>query len=347
MAYKYTHFIPQNVAPVGAKKIGVYNSKGEKIADIALGNLKPPTENKLYSFGILSDLHLYPIAAVAWTPETKFDNALTYFENRGCAFCVVCGDLTQTGFYLRTDENTAGTEVLDERQMAKYKEILDKHTISVYELCGNHESYYDVPITNSLGLWEKYTGNSVLSYTMEQGDDVFIFVSQSRMLHVMSDEDFTWLGNTLEANKDKRCFVFIHSHIDDNKDGGVEDSGNPAFARENSIFGYWGATKTANFINLMKQYPNTLLFHGHTHIKFEAQIFDKQANYSEENGFKSVHIPSSGTPRELTSTDGTWVTKYSESQGYIVDVYDDCIVLNGMDLINNQYVPLGVYKINT
>jgi hypothetical protein len=35
------------------------------------------------------------------------------------------------------------------------------------------------------------------------------------------------------------------------------------------------------------------------------------------------------------------------SQGYVVDVYDDCIVLNGMDLINNEYIPLGVYKIDT
>jgi hypothetical protein len=167
------------------------------------------------------------------------------------------------------------------------------------------------------------------------------------MLHVMSDADFAWLGDTLEANKDRRCFVFIHSHIDDNVEGGVEDSGNPAFARENSIFGYWGATKTANFITLMNRYPNVILFHGHTHIKFEAQRFDKDANFSEENGFKSVHVPSLGSPRTLVSEDGTWQAAESESQGYIVDVYDDCIVLNGMDFVNEVPVPLGVYKIDT
>ena len=37
----------------------------------------------------------------------------------------------------------------------------------------------------------------------------------------------------------------------------------------------------------------------------------------------------------------------SESQGYIVDVYKDCIVLNGMDLVNNKPVPLGTFKIDT
>lgn len=36
-----------------------------------------------------------------------------------------------------------------------------------------------------------------------------------------------------------------------------------------------------------------------------------------------------------------------ESQGYIVDVYENCIILNGMDLINKIPIPLGTYKIVT
>jgi predicted phosphodiesterase len=347
MPYVYRHFIPQNTAPSGAKRIAAYDSNGQKVCTIPLGGLTPPTGNPLYSFGILSDIHIAHVAGVAWNPRSKFDNALTLFENHGCAFCVATGDLTNTGFYLRTNESTAGTEYLDERQFSAYKSICDSHSIPVYELCGNHESYYGQQITNNLALLETYTGKNVLSYTVTQGNDLFILCGQPRDTTVMSDEDFTWLGTTLEANKDKRCFVFVHSHIDDNVEGGVEDSGNPAFARENSIFGYWGATKRNNFMNLMKQHPNAILFHGHTHIMFEAQEFDKDANYSEENGFKSVHVPSLGSPRKLISADGTWQAAESESQGYIVDVYDDCIVLNGMDLIENDYVPVGVYKIET
>lgn len=345
MAYVYRHFIPQNTAPKGAKSIGVYDGNGEKICTIPLGGLTPPSGTKLYSFGIVSDIHISHNTLVAWQPIPKFDNALTYFENQGCAFCVACGDLTNTGFYRRTDENTAGTEYLDEQQFAKYKEICDKHAIPVYELCGNHESYYGMPITNNLAKLNTYTGEGVLSYTVTQGNDLFILCGQPKDAAVMSDEDFSWLSSTLEANKNKRCFVFVHSHIDDNVEGGIEDSGNPAFARENSIFGYWGATKTQNFINLMQKYPNAILFHGHTHIKFEAQQYDKSANYTEKNGFKSVHVPSSGTPRELNA-DGTWTAKETESQGYLVDVYSDCVVLNGMDLVNNKIVPMGTYKIN-
>jgi predicted phosphodiesterase len=342
MAYVYKHFIPQNTAPSGATRIGVYDSNGDKVCSIPLGGLTPPTGNPLYSFGVVSDIHLFK-TTTNWDGNTKFDRALTLFENYGCSMCIVSGDLTQTGLY----DESSGSYVLNEAQFAKYKEICDKHSIPVYELCGNHESYYGQPITNNLDKLQTYTGKSVLSYTVSHGNDLFILCGQPRDAAVMSDEDFTWLGTTLEANKDRRCFVFIHSHIDDNVEGGVEDSGNPAFARENSIFGYWGATKTANFINLMKQHPNTILFHGHTHIMFEAQEFDTDANYSEENGFRSVHVPSLGSPRKLISADGTWQAAESESQGYIVDVYDDCIVLNGWDFAGNKPIPIGTYRIDT
>lgn len=347
MAYVYRHFIPQNTAPAGAKNIGVYDGNGKKIMTIPLGGLTSPTKEKLYSFGVISDLHISQNVNAASQPIPKFDKALTFFENKGCVMCIACGDLTNGGFYRRTDESDASTTYLSEEQFTKYKEVCDKHTIPIYEICGNHESYFSMPITNNLDKLKTYTGKDVLSYTVEHGDELFILCGQPRDAAVMSDEDFQWLGETLEANQDKRCFVIVHSHIDDNVEGGVEDSGNPAFARENSIFGYWGAAKTANFINLMKQYPNAILFHGHTHIKFEAQEFDKDANFSEENGFKSVHVPSLGAPRTLISADGTWQADDAGSQGYIVDVYADCIVLNGMDFINNQPVPLGVYRIET
>lgn len=345
MPYVYRHFIPQNTAPKGTKRIGVYDSKDKQICTIPLGGLMPPNSEKLYSFGVVSDIHLWKTVS-SWNGNAKFDNALTCFENYGCEMCIVSGDLTQSGFYVRTDDADPSTQSLDVTQFSKYKEICDKHTIPVYELCGNHESYYSMAVSENLDLLEAYTGKNVLSYTVAHGDDLFILCGQPDDTIVMSDEDFQWLGETLEANKDKRCFVFVHSHIDDNVEGGVEDSGNPSFARENSIFGYWGATKTANFISLMNQYPNAILFHGHTHIKFEAQAFDKDANYSTENGFKSVHVPSCGFPRTLISEDGTWEGDIDGSQGYIVDVYDDCIVLNGMDLINNVPVPLGTYKID-
>ncbi len=334
--YKYTHFIPENTAPVGAKEIGVYDGNGQKVTTIPLGRMTPPNKEPLYSFGLLSDIHLYPIAAVGWHPETKFDNALNYFESKGCAFVAVSGDLTQTGFSL--DDTTTG---LDTRQFAKYKDICDKHDIPVYGICGNHESITNkdaYAAENQRDLLIEYTGND-LFYTVEQGNDLYVFIGQPDWDVVMSDEEFSWLRETLESNTDKRCFVFIHPYME-------EDSGDPLDVRENSIFDNWGVTKTNAFKDLLKQHENVILFHGHSHAVYESQELDKSANYTEKNGFKSVHIPSLARPL-IVNADGTYYNDDNAAQGCIVDVYDDRIVLNGMDLINNKPIPLGTLKINT
>jgi predicted phosphodiesterase len=335
MTYQYKHFTPQNIAPKGAKRIGVYDSNGEKVSSIPLGGLTPPNTEKLYSFGLVSDIHLYKKNAswVDWNPNPKFDNALTHFENEGCDMCIVCGDLTQTGFY---DEGL----VFNAEQLAVYKEICDKHTIPVYEIAGNHESYYEQPITKNLDKWKEYTGND-LYYKVEHQNDVFIFCGQSAGSIPMSDEAFTFLSETLSANSNKRCFVFVHPvWNDDSGDaGGVYSNHSGLGGTLLSSWSKGNALKT-----LLKQYPKAVLFHGHTHIKFEEQTKDKNLNYTNRNGFHSIHIPSLSRPRDIV--DNALVYAPTQSQGYIVDVYEDCIVLNGMDFINNKFVPLGVYKID-
>lgn len=331
MAYKYTHLIPQNTAPKGAKHIGVYDSKGKKIFTIPLGKLTPTTKEKLYSFGVVSDIHLYKKgeAWVTWNPDAKFDAALSYFESQNCVFCAHAGDFTQTGLYDEGD-----TVNLQPAQFEVYKEIRDKHNIPVYGICGNHESYV-VPITNNLTELKTYTGTD-LYYTVAQGNDLFIFVGQPQGNKPMGDDALQWLYETLEANRNKRCFIFVHPHI---------SSGNPLGAyKKNQLFELWG-TRTTAFKNLLNHYKNTILFHGHTHVKFECQEVDENSTYSTKDGFRSVHVPSLSTPRNYNN--GELVNMNAESYGYIVDIYEDCVVLNGMDFIDNEWCPLGIYKIDT
>ena len=330
MAYKYPRFIQQNTAPKSAKSIGIYDKNGTKIFEVPIGGLIPTTRTKRYSFGLLSDMHIYKkdVSWVTWNPIDKFDDALSFFEAKGCDFCAHCGDFTQTGLYDEGD-----TANLKPEQFANYKEVCDKHDIPVYGICGNHESYV-VQITNNLTELKSYTGTD-LYYTMSYGDDLFIFIGQPKGASPMSDEALQWLYETLEANRNKRCFVMVHPHI---------NSGNPMGAyKSNQLFQNWN--RLSVFKNLMSHYKNTLLFHGHSHTKFECQEQDPVATYSTTDGFRSIHIPSASRPRDVV--DGELVNRDDEGQGYIIDVYDDCVMLNGVDLINNKYVPIGVYKIDT
>ena len=332
MSYKYTHFIPENTAPVGAEAIGVYDSAGMRISGVALGALDSSLSetDKLYSFCAISDIHL-----TYDTANEDFQRALTYAETH-CDFTCISGDLTSTG---------------SQSEMAIYKNTIDAYapTKPVYCIAGNHENYDNI----SQSYWEMYAGHP-LYYSFTVGNDVFIMVGhyggyKGDGIGWKSDEfvsvaELQWLYETLEANRNKRCFVF--NHVFPYQHG----TGNP-----NNIY-YYAVNWDVNdgyigqaYINLLRHYKNSILFHGHSHTRFWLQELDRKANYSSADGYKSIHIPSLSVPRELQGGELTVI--YAESEGYIVDVYDNCIILNGRDFIDNDadghWLPIATYKIDT
>lgn len=370
MAYKYKHFIPQNTAPSGAEFIRVYDNKGAEVCTIPLGRMTQPTKQPEYSFGLVSDIHVTTQAihdsweeAKRWYPNPKFENALKYFKNQECNFCVICGDLTQSGFHL------AANTPINVGEFKVYEEICGKEeSISpVYEIMGNHESY-EMPIEGDLNVLPNYVGkegqienNFQLHYKVEYKGDIFIFCGQPDETVPMSEDAYKFLEGILSnpENKDKRCFVFVHPVF-------ISDSGDVCQVYENNenagrpLLSLWNRGEELK--TLLKSHPKVVLFHGHTHIKFEEQAKDKTLNYTQNNEFHSVHIPSLGRPRDVfpdkPKTEQMVYCQF-DSQGYIVDVYDDCIVLNGFSyphklengaiipaVENPIPVPLGTYKID-
>ena len=328
MKYKYTHFIPQNVAPYGAQAIGVYNASGERICDIPLGRLTPPTGTKRYSFGLISDTHLQPVSSTL--ASIRLETALAWFKGQGAAFVCNCGDITNHGF-----QNSDGTT--DFLQFADYKRICELYPdLPVYASCGNHDSYF-TPITNNITELETYTGHG-LYFSVEHENDLFIFIGQPTSGSAMNEEELSWLENLLTENTDKRCFVFIHPYISGDSGNTLNTYGNALLPTTSSI-----ATRLKTALT---NHGKSVIFHGHSHFRQSEQEKDETTNYTNKNGFHSVHVPSLAAPAFVNAS-GSREQTTAESYGYIVDVYDNCIVLNGMDLINNEYVPLGVYKINT
>lgn len=333
--YKYEHFIPENIAPVGATNIGVYNGAGENVCDIPLGNLAPPKATKRYSFCAISDVHISGSESYKTSVE-DFQNALTFVENSDCAFTCICGDLTENG---------------GDVQLSKYKGIVDAYakTKPVYAISGNHEFYSVYNILEQFTEKHLYytVSNKPTDYASRNyynsavgENDVFVMVGHAGTWDAGTQftvAELQWLYETLEANRNKRCFVFCH--VFPYKDG----VGNANGAYPNDM---WTSTVGTVFENLMKHYKNTVLFHGHSHFRFSLQMVDEKANYSSAVGYRSVHIPSLAVPR-----DGAYATIHAESEGYIVDVYDDYIILNGRDFIDNEkdghWLAIATYKIDT
>ena len=176
---------------------------------------------------------------------------------------------------------------------------------------------------------------------LEQTNDVFIMFGQPSPT-ANATWNIDWLEATLEANKDKRCFVFEHLTLN-------YDSGNP----ENVHNAFWGSLEN-RLVGILSKYPNAILFHGHSHMQFQEQTKVTYSNYSTARGFKSVHIPSTSYTRRMVDQngDGVWNSGDKENiadgaQGYICEVYENCIVLKGYDFQVNDFVSIAQYCIDT
>lgn len=240
--------------------------------------------------------------------------------------------MTNVGFWSETQEDIYLT------QMADFKSVIDAHpNLPMHGICGNHESY-NKPIVDNLAELKAYTGRD-LYYTYTHGNDVFIFIGQpGGTMYVRNEEwiaELAWLQEQLEANRDKRCFVFEHLTLSD-------DSGNP----DNIHNAFW-YTLESTLVGILSHYKNTLLFHGHSHLDFNEQLNWSYANYSTRKGFRSVSIPSSGGSR--VTVDGVLqkVNDASRRGGYIAEVYDRGVVLKGYYFQNFEPVPIAQYYIDT
>ena len=241
MMLEYRDLIAENVAPLNARRIGIYDSNGNRVGQIPLGSLTPPTPGqKQYSFGALSDIHLQKDTAPA-----DFQRALTFLdETEDVAFICIAGDLTQNG---------------TSAELMEYKNFVSTHSANtpVYAISGNHDVRGG--LVNSIST---YTGQP-LYYSFAYGNDLFIMmgIKAESEGSLFSVEQLQWFYETLETNRNKRCFVFHHVR--------PQDGCGTAFG----IYDYdiWGGTDATVIESLMRHYKNAHQFHGHSHLKFYLQ----------------------------------------------------------------------------
>ena len=329
-----TTLIPQNVAPPNAEKVVIFDKNGNVVLKCGLGNLAMPSVGtKRYSVGILSDTHTTTINSHFGTPEdtqTDLTRAIQYFSTVAEITCV-CGDMVN---------------FCDDGGLEKHKEIVDanKGNMKVFEIAGNHEHYSKqdkvVPMTDD--VIRQYTGYP-LRYAVEHNGDVFIMCGSVGWGAVFDKTGIQWLYDTLEENRNKRCFLFVHCFLK-----GAEYCGDST-GIVNTVD--MTASYKQVFISLLKHYKNVIYFHGHSHVMGQMQDYTQQletplpANYDFACGIHSVHIPSLSYPRDISS--GTKVNLFEESQGYLMDVYDNHIVLRGRDFVKGEFIPIAQYCLNT
>lgn len=357
MATNFTDLIKNNVAPYSASKIGVYGSDGSRVGEIPLGAFKPNYGERLYRFGLLSDVHNEDSQATENAQD--FINALTELNNKeSIEFICITGDLTQYSY------NTGNIAT----EMTLYQNNLNAAGVNkpVYVTTGNHDcpgstdvdytTFYQKAglsdIAPSSGATASYEVTK--THTTSRGTTVtdhFLFLTMRRYEFTSStyyDADITWLGNKLEAYKNDRCFVFTHMFFPD-----YAGNLNRIYPSGNWLSG----AQLTNLKNLIDSYPRTYWFSGHSHWKWYLQKYEDKANiYPTSNSGRTtgwaVHIPSCASP--IDSDGSSRVSMPLQSEGGVVDVYEDYVDIRGIEFkgpsdsnYNMKYIPVAQYRLYT
>lgn len=320
----YTDLRKENIAPLNATKIGVYNTSGTKVGKLNLSDaMRPTLGNKLYSFGAISDLHLQTSTA-----ESDLRNALTYFNSdESVAFVCISGDIADSG-----------TEV----QLNAFKTIVQEKSPNtrVYATNGNHEWY-----NNNFNdeLWEKYVNNP-RDYMFTYRNDVFVFLgiqTSGSASSAYTESQQIWFNNIVKAYKTSRIFVFTHCFINGTDNGNYNNVYSVNILTKTNKYGKW-------LLDIMKANKNICLFTGHSHLKFETQSYTPKINICHEvdnveTGWL-IHLPSLTCPRYITNNGSGISDKIAgEAQGVVIDVYDKGLVYRGRDFVQNKFIPVGQF----
>lgn len=344
----YNDFNKFNCAPYSADHIGVYNSNGEKVLNINLGNLKPNYGTRLYRFGLLSDVHNRKNSITQ--DDADFQNALNIFNNKESVnFTCICGDITQDA---------------TESEFQNYKSNVYNYSPNtpVYTTTGNHDAQSSL----DNDMWFEYT-NCERCMSFEYNNDLFVFFGMSKWSLGSGGtpyltEDIDWLESILNQNQNKRVFIFTHLFF-------PTKAGN-----FNNIYptGNWlGGSQLERIQRLNELYLNSIWFSGHSHWMWYLQSLPDTVNNTENadraNIYRSfdnnnnptcgwtVHVPSCASPID---SDGSTRDDGNESrgcsEGAIVDVYDNYIVIRGVSFKDKsdsnytlKYLPIAQYKLDT
>lgn len=355
----YSDFIEENIPPYLSEYIGVYNESGSRVGYILISNFKPSFGERLYRFGLLSDVHDYDESDAY--PSDDFNEALSVFNDKETVeFTCICGDITQNG---------------TEAELQKYQTDVQTYSPNtpVYTTTGNHDCVQGATAINET-LWRTYTGQDIcfeLSKTLSNGKtDHFLFFGMTSWSLGSSgtpynDTNITWLSNKLESYKNERCFVFTHLFFPDR-------AGN--LGKIYPYYNWLGGSQLTRIQALCDKYVNSIWFSGHSHWKWYLQKYEDNANIYRAYDLTGkptcgwcVHVPScaspidsdyssTGTSSSLAPTFSTTgrVSKPLESEGAVVDVYENYVDIRGIifkgpndsDYVD-KYAPIATYRLDT
>lgn len=355
-----TEIIEFTAIPEGAETVLAYRGAILVGSTDIPENKKADRGERVFAFGALSDLHFnrYNNSLTGDDAHLTFPNALNFLESFDISLVAMSGDLSRDG---------------EEYSFRSFNEIASKYDFPVYTCTGNH----DVSDKFTLDNWQKYINAGV--YGEEKADgvetvsdngldfvyipddangDVFIFLCQYQWDYneatsrILTDDQLDWLEAQLEKYADKTVYLFFHTFLNSPVEGDDPRMGEGNLVN-NAGHAYdlpftEGCPDEVRFESLMNEYENVVFFNGHSHWAYDMQALNPQLNIADYNGefATMVHLSSVSSPRRTTANIAdTSEHAMRSSEGMLVEVYEDEIVLTAIDFLKGEMLAYATYVI--
>lgn len=311
---------------------------------------------RVYSFGSISDLHFnrYELEGGADVAESTFARALTFYDKADVALVAMPGDISTDG---------------EKEAFEAFNNISSGYDFPVYTVTGNHdvrekfskESWRE---NMNKGAYDEEPAKGIVNvsdngldfvYEEASSGDIFIFLHQTSNNYgivvnsLLDNSQLDWFEARLEEYKDRSVYVFFHTFL-------TRASGNPFMSTGNlqNEFGWHyflyytlGSNDEARMRELLREYDNVTFFNGHSHWAYHLQSINPELNISKngEDGATYVHVSSVSSPRVTADYGVLWEgTDPDMSEGYLIEVYEDTLVLYGVDFVNNRILAYATYE---
>ncbi len=302
------------------------------------------SSDKKYSFASYSDIHIDGLYSTYKYADSHWRNALQTAADRQVDFIIESGDYTN---------NNIDSKGIQPKEWKIYQKILAEsdYCNPIYEAIGNHELWQSVSegtssFINATGLEGSNNTSKKAYFEKNINGDHFIFMALEGgfypdRVEEFSSEQLDWLEDLLEKYSGDGHNIYIVEHSLFYKYGaGDTTTGAPYYDIPLSD----NQASTVRFKSLLEKYKDTIFISGHTHIRFSEQY-----NYSDNNDTSAqmIHNSSVGGTRRIINNKLDYTYYEDQTEGYIVDVFDNAIIFNGANLYYNEYDPNCCYIVRT